>query len=191
MPSADPSNISEIIKIVYEIKPDSILDVGVGTGKYGHLFRDYLDGHWAGHAFHDPNTWTLNLVGIEVHEPYLTPVHDYIYTAIWKGDAFDILTKVGRQNCFDLVFLGDVLEHFDKEQGKQLIRAIRDNWLTAHGHILISTPNFKTMINDECRIIFGNVHEMHKCRWYAPEFRDFKMKMKVTEAKLLTVLLSL
>jgi len=190
MPSADPSNISDIIKIVTELKPMSILDVGIGVGKYGLLFRDYLDGHWAGHAFHDKNTWTLNLVGIEVFPKYITPVQEYVYSTIWIGEAYEILTRVKDLHCFDLVFLGDVLEHFEKDQGKLLIRTIRDNWLSEKGHILISTPNFKTMINDNRRIIFGNVHELHKCRWYPIEFKDFNMTVKVIEGKLLTVLLS-
>ena len=191
MPSSDPSNISEIVKIVSEIHPTNILDVGVGTGKYGLLFRDYLDGHWASHAFHDPKTWTLNLIGIEIHEQYITPVHNYIYSGILVGDAFEILVKSAPQNCFDLVFMGDVIEHFEKDKGIFLIKSIRDNWLCEHGHILISTPNFQTMINNPNSAIFGNQHEIHRCRWYTQEFHDFKMRYKIIEGKLLTVLLSL
>lgn len=191
MPSSDPSNISEIIKIVYSIKPNAILDVGIGTGKYGLLFRDYLDGHWAGNAFHDKTTWKLNLIGIEIFPQYITPVHEYIYTDIWIGDAYELLTKVSNQNCFDLVFLGDVLEHFEKEQGRLLLRAIRNHWLRPSGHILISTPNFKTQINNPSCAIFGNTHEVHKCRWYPDDFKEFNLRMSVIEGKLLTVLLSL
>lgn len=169
----------------------SILDVGVGTGKYGLLFRDYLDGHWAGHAFHDPATWEVTIIGIEIAPEYITPVHNYVYSGIWQGDAFKILTSAASQNCFDLVFLGDVIEHFEKDQGILLIKAIRDKWLRPRGHILISTPNFQTSIGNPKCAVFGNQHEIHRCRWYAPEFREFGMASKIIEGKLLTVLLSL
>ena len=190
MPSADPSNISEIIAIVTDLKPMCILDVGIGNGKYGFLFRDYLDGHWAGNAFHDKSTWKVKIIGIEAFPKYVTPVQRYVYDMIWEGDAFEILAKASAQNCFDLVFLGDVLEHFDKNQGKSLLRIIKTKWLTAHGHILISTPNFKTMINDKRRAIFGNEYEIHKCQWYAQEFRELNMQWKISEGRLLTVLLT-
>ena len=191
MPSSDPSNISTILKIITEIKPNTILDVGIGTGKFGLLFRDYLDGHWAGHAFHDKQTWTLKLVGIEVFPDYITPVHNYVYDAIWIGDAFNFLTERKDERCFDLVFLGDVIEHLEKERGKSLIRAIKNNWLCEHGHILISTPNFKTSIDREDLAVFGNTHEVHRCQWYAQEFREFGMTATIVESKQLTVLLSL
>ena len=189
MPSSESSNISLIVQIVSKLKPSSILDVGIGNGKYGFLFRDYLDGHWVtGHAFHDKSTWTLKLIGIEVFPKYITPVQNYIYNDIWLGNAKDILKERSGQ-AFDLVFLGDVIEHFTKEEGVELIKCIRDKWLTPHGCILISTPNFQTRIDDPKRSIFGNSNEMHLSRWYAPEFKGLGMKCEITDGKLLTVLL--
>jgi hypothetical protein len=190
MPSAEPSNITRIIETVIKLKPKSILDIGVGVGKYGLLFRDYLDSHWVHHAFHDPKTWTLELIGIEVFEKYLTPVQRYIYNNIWIGDAYKLLKGTAGCHQFDLVFMGDVIEHFTKEEGRNLIECIRDNWLTEHGHIIISTPNFQTRINDPARVIFGNQNEIHKCRWYAQEFREFGMKHNIIEERLLTVILT-
>jgi len=174
---ADSFNISEIIEIISEIKPNLILDANIGTGKFGLLFREYLDGRWGGHDFHNPDTWSLNLVGINEHPDRLTPVHEYVYSAIWTGNVFNILTRGPAQHCFDLVFLNDVLEPLEKDNGIKLIRAIRDKWLCEHGHILISTPDYYKRTNT-----LG--------KWYAQEFRELGMVWKIKEGKQLTVLLS-
>ena len=189
MPSSHPSNIAEIITIAAGLQPASILDIGVGTGKYGMLFRDYVDGHWAGNAFHDPATWKMKMVGIEIFPAYITPVHKYLYDDIWIGDAAEILHTQTPQFCFDLVFLGDVIEHFTKEKGTQLIQDIRDKWLSKTGKILLSTPNFATQIDNPHLAIFGNANEIHRSRWHAEDFAKFNMPAKAMQGKLLTVLL--
>ncbi len=43
MPSSRPNTIPTVIHLVRQLKPKSILDVGVGFGKWGHLFREYTD----------------------------------------------------------------------------------------------------------------------------------------------------
>ena len=43
MPSSRPNTIPTVIHIVKQLRPSSILDVGVGFGKWGHLFREYTD----------------------------------------------------------------------------------------------------------------------------------------------------
>ena len=55
MPSSRPNTIPTVIHLVRQIKPKSILDVGVGFGKWGHLFREYTDINEAEHdlTLHD------------------------------------------------------------------------------------------------------------------------------------------
>ena len=43
MPSSSPIHIPIVISIVRQMQPQSLLDIGVGFGKWGHLFREYLD----------------------------------------------------------------------------------------------------------------------------------------------------
>ena len=43
MPSSRPNTIPTVINLLRQLKPQSILDVGVGFGKWGHLFREYTD----------------------------------------------------------------------------------------------------------------------------------------------------
>jgi 2-polyprenyl-3-methyl-5-hydroxy-6-metoxy-1,4-benzoquinol methylase len=188
MATSDPSNISLIVEIVTKMpEPKSILDIGVGCGKYGLLFREYLDGTWKNRAFHAQSTWQINIVALEVFRDYITPVHEYIYDKIIIDDAYKYLCLSASTHPFDLVFMGDVIEHFTKEEGLKLIETIRDKWLSPHGRILISTPNFQTRINDPKRAFYGNTHEIHKCRWYPQDFANLKMKARIIEGKLLTV----
>ena len=189
MPSSDAGNIGLILDIVRKMQPAAILDVGIGCGKYGMLFREYLDGHWTKRAFHDKSTWQTVLIGIEVFKKYITPVHEYLYNEIIIDDAFNYILRNNPHNHFDLVFMGDILEHFPKEKGKVLIQLLRDFWVKRGGSILISTPNVKTCINDERLAIFGNSNEVHRCRWYAADFAQFNMKTKIVEDRTLTVVL--
>ena len=43
MPSSAPDVIPAVVNLVWELAPRSILDIGAGNGKYGVLFRDYLE----------------------------------------------------------------------------------------------------------------------------------------------------
>ena len=189
MPSSDPSNISLIVKIAQELKPTSILDIGVGNGKYGVLFREYLDGHYQGHAFHDPKTWTLKMHGLEIFEEYLTTLHYYVYDKITVVDSVDYVRDYQGIMKYDLIFMGDFIEHLDKEVGRQLIQDLSKRLLKTGGALLISTPNFDTQIdNSECAV-FGNLSEVHKCRWLPADFALAGFTTSIVEGKLLTVVM--
>ena len=43
MPTSHHTYISDVITWVRKLQPKTVLDVGVGFGKWGHLFREYLD----------------------------------------------------------------------------------------------------------------------------------------------------
>jgi len=187
MPSSDPNNMELILKIARQFKPKSLLDVGCGGGKYGVLFRDYLDSHWVGNAFHDPKTWKMRMVGLDIFPEYITPVHKYVYNDIKICDAIIYFTNQPKEK-FDLIFMGDVIEHMTKDVGIQLLRNARRH-LTSGGMILISTPNFETRINDERLACFGNKHEVHRCRWEAKDFQSLGYKYSIFEDHLLTVTL--
>src|SRR6266576_1439871 len=89
MPSSRPNIIPTVIHLVRQLRPRSILDVGVGFGKWGHLFREYTD---ILEAEHDParyqrENWQVRIEGIEGHAAYLTPMHQYRYDRIHAGGA--------------------------------------------------------------------------------------------------------
>jgi len=182
MPSSRPNTIATVIHLVRQLKPRSILDVGVGFGKWGHLFREYTD---ILEAEQDParyrrENWLVRLDGIEGFPEYVTVMHHYLYNQIHIGDA---RTLVRQLPTFDLVFLGDVLEHLDKADGDQLLR---DALGHANQAVIVTTPKYATDQAGLC----GNELERHRSLWSARDFRQFENAQVKTidQATLLVVL---
>ena len=163
MPSSRPNIVPVVIHLLRQIRPQSILDVGVGFGKWGHLFREYTDINEAERepARYRRENWQVRIDGIEGHAAYLTEMHRFLYNEIHVGDAAALLPKLPR---YDLVFLGDIIEHFEKSRGVQLLRDALDH---ANKAVIVSTPKFETEQGDLC----ANELERHRSLWSA---RDFK-----------------
>jgi hypothetical protein len=162
MPSSRPDTIPTVIHLLRQLRPESILDVGIGFGKWGHLFREYTDIHA---SENDPkryhrNHWRVQIDGIEGHADYLTEMHRFLYNTIWTGNALDLIRTVPD---YDLIFLGDIIEHFDKPQGRSLLD---QSIAKARKAVLVSTPKFATDQADLC----GNELERHRSLWTPREF---------------------
>jgi hypothetical protein len=162
MPSSRPTTIPVIIHLLRQLRPRSILDVGVGFGKWGHLFREYTD---INEAERDPARypragWQIRIDGIEGYASYITEMHRYLYNDIHVGDAARILPTLG---SYDLVFLGDIIEHFEKRDGKALLERALERAVKA---VIVSTPKFETEQEDLC----GNELERHRSLWSASDF---------------------
>jgi hypothetical protein len=182
MPSSRPNTIPFVINVVRQLRPQSILDIGVGFGKWGHLFREYTD---ILEAEHDPTryeraNWKVRIDGIEGHAPYVTEMHRFIYNEIFIGDARELIRTVPQ---YDLIFLGDIIEHFEKEDGVELLRNAIDK---ANKAVLVTTPKFETGQEGLC----GNELERHRSLWSARDFRVFRRaRMKTIEGDTLLALI--
>ncbi len=158
MPSSPHSSIYGIFKSINEINPQSILDIGVGFGKWGVLIREYFD------LRPDPNddyaAWSILMNGIEIHEKYLTPIHKYVYNKIFIGNAIDILKK--NKTHYELILAVDIIEHFTKEAGKEFMKLC----LKRADNVIINTPNIY-FSQDE---VFGNKYEAHLSGWDSDDF---------------------
>lgn len=179
MPTSDPCNITTILQYVISKRPRAVLDVGIGCGKYGLLFREYLD-----RQVHISSDWKIMLHGVEVFEPYITPLHKYIYTNIFNMNYIDFLSDCPYR--YDLVFFGDVLEHFDKPVARELLVKTR-GILTPHGCVVASTPNFLTNLDTNRPGAFGNKNECHHCQLTDKDFSGLGYDTKIIATKLLTV----
>ncbi len=182
MPSSRPITIPTVVHLLRQLQPRSILDVGVGFGKWGHLFREYMD---IIEAEHDPARyqragWQVRIDGIEGHAAYLTPMHHFLYNEIHVGDAAVLLPTLPR---YDLIFFGDIIEHFEKAAGLQLLRQALER---ANKAVLVSTPKFETAQDELC----GNELERHRSLWTAKDFRRFKgARVKTIGGSILLALL--
>ena len=79
-----------MIHLLRQLKPNSILDVGVGFGKIGgHLFREYTDilESESDPERYDRKNWKVRIDGIEGFAAYITEMHRFIYNEIHLGNA--------------------------------------------------------------------------------------------------------
>jgi hypothetical protein len=160
-----PYAIPVVVHATRQVNPRSILDVGAGFGKYGVLFREYLD-IWNADdlARTSRQAWGTRLEGIEICADYLTPLHEFIYDKIHVGNALDVIAGLGR---FDLIFGGDVLEHFEKGDGRRLVRMLYDH---AEKCVLLTYP--KNAASREG--VWGNECEAHLSVWTREDFEEYE-----------------
>ena len=104
--------------IVY-LKPTSVLDIGVGFGKYGVLCREYLE-LWDGRGNY--SEFLRRIHGVEAFKKNITPLHKFVYNRLYDDDIMNIIDKIDFR--YDLELLIDVLEHFNIEQGNLLLSKI-------------------------------------------------------------------
>ena len=119
MPTCDPVIIHPVINQIISLKPNSVLDIGIGFGKWGALVREYGEG-WNHRRYH-PDQWSIKLVGIEIWYAYKNPMW-HLYDRVYNGEASGIVPTLPR---FDLVLMIDVLEHFEKSEGIKMIKQIQ------------------------------------------------------------------
>jgi hypothetical protein len=129
MPSSDPTTIPYVLRLVSTLEPESILDVGAGNGRYGFLFRELLDMNYARFK-----QWKYRIDAVEIETDYLNPVHNYVYNNVFIGDWLDVEIAFH----YDLVFMGDVLEHFRESEWQDALKKARDLADT----VIVVSPNW-------------------------------------------------
>jgi len=146
---------------IVKTKPQSVLDIGVGYGKWGFLSREYTDIN--AHNY-DPSTWQVRIDGVEAFPEYATPTYSYIYNNIYYGDVREVLPNLPD---YDLVIIGDVIEHFPKEDGQRLLAELRKK----ARYILLSSPT--VFFTQE---LFDNDYETHHSLWTVDDFKGFEFE---------------
>lgn len=160
MPGSHYNQLNQIIQTLSLIRPSSILDIGIGFGKYGVLSREYLDFS----VDKEYGKFDLTIDGIEAFEDYLTPIHKYAYSNVFIGNALDLLPTLS--TTYDLILLIDILEHFTYEDGMEFL----DKCTSRGKTLFISTPHD---IGDHGEH-YNNEFEIHKFQWRAHHFKKFE-----------------
>ena len=162
MPSSFPDALSVVAAWVQALGPSSVLDVGIGFGKYGLLFREYLDvSPRAERGERYPAaSGPVRIDGVEAYEPYVGTLQRAIYDHVYVGDALSVLPTLP---CYDLVFAADVLEHFTRANGARFLEMAATR--AALG-VLIVTPAFELEQGE----VFGNPFERHRSVWTPDDF---------------------
>lgn len=140
--------------------PKRILDIGVGFGKLGFLIRDYFEAKE--NLRFSKDDWRIKIVGIEIYPKYISKLQKYLYDQILIGDVFDKLPTLGK---FDVVLLGDIIEHFEKEDGHRLLAELFKHTK----NIVVSTPyGYKAQAK-----IGRNNNEAHSSGWTLKDFKRY------------------
>ncbi|MGH9124825.1 MAG: class I SAM-dependent methyltransferase [Acidimicrobiales bacterium] len=163
-----------MIDHIVRLQPTRVLDIGPGYGKWGFLVREALDfmpGRLA------PERWQVTIDGVDAF-PYASPILDWVYDKVTLGSALDVVDGL---RGYDLVILGDVIEHFEKRDGFRLLRAL----LAHNKNVLISTPFdfFEQEIAD-------NPYEQHLSCWCEADFSEWPVDYDVVGGSMIVVLLS-
>jgi hypothetical protein len=156
---SDPSNLPFVARELQRLKPQSILEIGVGFGKWGVVAREYLEA-WQGRFRRD--AWQTWIEGIEIFEDYRNPVWNAVYDKIHIGDATELVNSLGQ---FDVGLICDVIEHIDKPAGHELL-----NQLLAHCRTVILTTPLSFWPQGEEH---GNARQKHLCLWRPEDLRGY------------------
>ena len=165
MPTSPFGHIETFIGFLMESRPRSILDIGLGNGKLGFLARDCLD-VMLNEAYHRSH-WKVRIDGIEAYPDYIQDHQRAIYDTIHIGDAFDVIDRL---ETYDMIILGDVLEHFEKDRAWEFFdKCIRH----AEHHLAVFIPLGKTWKQPA---IYGNPYETHRSSWFFDELARFSKR---------------
>lgn len=168
MPSGNPENIPIAVHLLWDLAPLHVLNLGAGYGKYGVLFREYLElrharggREWPGSEVRVDRVARIDAV--EGFASYIGELHKIVYDNIYIENILDFIK---REWEYDFIFLCDVLEHIDKPVAqKELLPTLVDRART--GVLVIVPAEF-----EEQEALFGNALEIHRSFWSAKDFRD-------------------
>ncbi len=165
MGTSNWQNISYNIDLIRNLNPKSILDVGVGFGRWGILFREFLEVWESGRYNGD---WEREIEGIEIYRDYIKEYHRFFYDRIYFEDALEHLRRT--EKSYDLINFGDIIEHFEKKDGRELIRLGMDKGK----YVLINLPIGKHWEQKSTR---ENPYTEHKSIWYTKDFSRYEHKI--------------
>lgn len=162
MPVARPTSIPVICEWIMKKKPQTVLDLGIGFGLYGFLARNYGVIWRKGITKEVYENWKneIRVDGVEIADFLITPLQELIYNNIYIGDMIKIAPTLGN---YDLIIMGDSIEHIEKDEALELIEKLR-----SQGTLIMTTPNYwKKGV-----AVLGNEHEKHKCFLEDNDFVD-------------------
>ena len=164
MPTSSVIMMTEIAELFCRVNPATVLDIGVGFGRNGAIFREAADARWGRCR---PDQWQCKIDGVEVFAQYNNPqwgVYDRVFIE-------DIRTFVKKPFDYEFIFLGDVLEHLPQKDAANLIFTLR---YAAKKCLAICLP----LGHSPQDAMFGNKAEQHVSVWQEEDFRGFKKILK-------------
>ncbi len=143
MPTSEHWQIPRVVDVLVRERPQTVLDVGAGYGKYGLLAREY------GGA--------VRVDAVDAVPPRF-PVYDHVYL----GDLRSLESLLPADPPrWDLALFVDAIEHLEKDEAWKVLEAL----VRRARRVLITTPwGFRP------QEIAGMPYETHRSGWYPWEF---------------------
>jgi hypothetical protein len=174
MPYSSHLGLSVVLDHVVQLRPARVLDIGVGFGKWGFLTREALDFI---DARVERDRWNTRIDGIDAHR-YDSPLLDWVYDSVRIADVLDVTDEL---KGYDLVIMGDVIEHFEKDRGLQLLHSL----LHQNRNVVLTTPmDFFEQERED------NPYERHRSHWQLEDFAPWTFDYDVVGGFLLVVALA-
>ena len=152
--SAVATVVTEAHRVLVKSPTPRALDCGMGSGFYGAATR----------TWHPSNTYLMGIEGFAQNKgPNYAHYNHVHFMTIQKWLAWD----ASHNDRFDVIYLLDVLEHFSKEEGKEVLTGLKSR-LSPGGSLIVVTPS----IFFEKGPCGGNALEAHLCLWSAKELEE-------------------
>ena len=172
MPTSRYNHVVPVLNcITKHIQRDTdirILDIGVGFGKYGFLLREWFD---IRKNRYPKKEWRNTIHGVDIWKPYITPAHRYIYDGFYIGDICDVVD--GIKENYDVILTLEILEHIDKERGRELVKKI----VSFTNELCIFS--FPRTLNPRANNEWENPYERHVSLWTVDELQSLIGKVQV------------
>ena len=162
MASSFVSQIPCIINLISRLRPERVLDIGKGFGKYGFLLHEYvgIDNQMKidpGRTMAEQSR--IRVDAVEVDADLMLPHLGHYYNKVYFGDALELYPELPK---YDLVMMIDIIEHVDKKKALDLLRY----FLSKNTDIIVSTP-----IEFFEQHLYDSTYENHVSFWTIKDFR--------------------
>jgi hypothetical protein len=153
MPYSSSAFDQTVFTLLTLLKPASVCDIGPGAGKYAHLVA----------AAAKAAQFGTRTTAVEIDATYVERFNlSSLYNQVIIADADELISKPVLR--FDLVIIGDCLEHMRKSKGCDLINFL----IYRSGYIIIIYPD--KYIQDDWE---GHAQEAHISAWGESDFVNF------------------
>jgi hypothetical protein len=113
-------HVSKVLSVIESVRPNSVLDLGVGYGKWGLLLREHLEAP-AGRVY--PEEWRVHIEGVEIWEAQITrlPWIRDLYDELHIGDVSQIIHRLSK---YDVILALGILEYLPYEPALSTLKAL-------------------------------------------------------------------
>ena len=167
MPTSMLHTLPYVVHCINLAEPSTILDCGIGFGKLAFVLREQsLGGYLSVEQKATPKAiracWDQTIEGIEGFPPVISSLQDALYDKIYRSRIEDVMATL---SVYDVICMGDVIEHFEQDTG---IRVFRKLYSVTRKMLIVVTPAYG---NWEQGAAYGNELEIHRSFWGRRIFR--------------------